>query len=378
MSAARLPPLPPAGAVLALDRARLIGLRQRLRSADPGHRQRLQAQYAALVDRSARAVGQRRAALPVPRFDDSLPIHAHGARLAQLIEQHPVVIVEGETGSGKTTQLPKIALTAGRGATGQIACTQPRRIAARSVARRVAEELDSPLGGTVGYQVRFDVKAGAGTAIKFMTDGILLAEVQNDRWLRAYDTIIIDEAHERSLNIDFLLGLLKRLLQKRDDLKVIITSATIDSARFSDFFDGAPVLAIEGRSYPVERRYLPLAERERDDRDLSQAIADTVAEISGVDGQGDILVFLPGEREIRDAHKVLAERSFAHTQILPLYARLSARDQDRVFKPDVGRRIVLATNVAETSLTVPRIRYVIDSGTARVSRYSPRSKVQRL
>ncbi len=373
-----LPALPVAGQIRSTDRGRLIGLRARLRQAAAGQADGLRERFRALAEQSVQAVANRRASLPTPRFDDSLPIHAEGERLIGLIRDHRVVIVAGETGSGKTTQLPKLALAAGQGAAGMIACTQPRRIAARSVARRVAEELESPLGALVGYQVRFDDRAGDGTAIKFMTDGLLLAEFQGDRWLSAYDTIIVDEAHERSLNIDFLLGLLKRLLARRDDLKVIVTSATIDTERFAAFFDGAPVVTIPGRSYPVERRYRPLVDRERDERGLIPALVETVQEISRDDGQGDMLVFLPGEREIRDAHKALADQRLRHTEILPLYARLSAKDQDRVFRPGTGRRIVLATNVAETSLTVPRIRYVIDAGTARVSRYSTRSKVQRL
>ncbi len=360
------------------DRGRLIRLRARMRQAPDDQVEALRTRFDQLAAQSAEAVRQRRARLPAVRFDDTLPIHAEGERIIELLRTHRVVVVAGETGSGKTTQLPKLALAAGRGASGLIGCTQPRRIAARSVARRVAEELDTPLGELVGYQVRFDDRVGEQAAIKFMTDGILLAQAQGDPWLSAYDTLIVDEAHERSLNIDFLLGLLKRLLARRDDLKVIVTSATIDTARFAAFFDGAPVVDVPGRTYPVERRYRPLSERARDDRQLNQALVETVAEISREDGQGDILVFLPGEREIREAHRVLGEQRLRHTEVLPLYARLSAKDQDRVFHPGTGRRIVLATNVAETSLTVPRIRYVIDAGTARISRYSPRSKVQRL
>ncbi len=376
--AMKLPPLPEPGQVGCADRGRLIGLRARIRKEDETAAERLRGQFAELARTSAERVAARAQALPRPTFDGSLPIHAEAERLTEMIRAHRVVVVAGETGSGKTTQLPKLALLAGQGAAGMIGCTQPRRIAARSVARRVAEELATPLGELVGYQVRFDDRVGAATAIKFMTDGILLAEAQADRWLNAYDTIIVDEAHERSLNIDFLLGLLKRLLEKRDDLKLIVTSATIDTARFAAFFDGAPVIEIPGRAFPVECVYRPLTERDRDQRDLNRALIDTVAEISSDDGRGDILVFLPGEREIRDAHKALADQHLRHTEILPLYARLSAKDQDRVFKTAVGRRIVLATNVAETSLTVPGIRYVIDAGGARISRYSPRSKIQRL
>src|SRR5690606_2627188 len=266
--------------------------------------------------------------LPAAQVAPELPIAAHADRIVELLRAHQVVVIAGETGSGKTTQLPKLCLAAGQGAAGMIGCTQPRRIAARSVARRVADELQTPLGERVGYQVRFDDRVGPATAIKFMTDGILLAEAQADRWLNHYDTIIVDEAHERSLNIDFLLGLLKNLLQKRDDLKVIVTSATIDTARFAAFFGGAPVVEIPGRAYPVERRYRPLADRDRDERNLNQALGETLSEITRLDGQGDVLVFLPGEREIRDAHRFLSEQRLRHTEILPLYARLSAKDQD--------------------------------------------------
>jgi ATP-dependent helicase HrpA len=291
-----------------------------------------------------------------------------------------VLIVCGETGSGKTTQLPKLALKAGQGLRGWIGCTQPRRIAARSVARRLAQELNSAPGQLVGSAVRFADEAPPQTLVKFMTDGILLAETQSDRDLRRYDTIIVDEAHERSLNIDFLLGYLKRLLARRPDLKLIVTSATIDTARFARHFDGAPVISVEGRGYPVEVRWRPITgdREERADTGLQAAIAGAVEEYWREDPQGDVLVFLPGEREIRDAHQALEKRGFRHAEILPLYARLSAAAQDRVFAPGPGRRIVLATNVAETSITVPRIRCVIDSGLARVNRYSQRAKVQRL
>src|SRR5690606_35406042 len=244
----------------------------------------------------------------------------------------------------------------------------------------VAGELQTPLGGAVGYQVRFNENVGEQSAVKFMTDGILLAEIQSDRWLSRYDTILIDEAHERSLNIDFLLGYLKQLLQKRRDLKVIVTSATIDTARFAAHFDDAPVVEVEGRSYPVEVRYRPLeGEGDREgDRTVNDAIVAACDEINREDPRGDVLVFLPGEREIRDAHQALERRKYRHTEVLPLYARLSVKDQDRVFNPGPQRRIVLTTNVAETSLTVPRIRYVVDPGDARIKRYSPRSKIDRL
>src|SRR5690606_9482248 len=280
---------------------------------------------------------------------------------------------------------PKLCLAAGRGRAGLIGCTQPRRIAARAVARRVAEELRTPLGGAVGYQVRFSEQVGQDSYIKFMTDGILLAEIQSDRWLSEYDTIIVDEAHERSLNIDFLLGYLKGLVARRPELKLVITSATIDTERFARHFGDAPVVAVEGRSHPVEVRWRPLQAAAAETGDgrarpvsVEQGIVAAVDEISREDPLGDVLVFLPGEREIRDAHAALERRKYRATDVIPLYARLSARDQDRVFNPGPGRRIVLATNVAETSLTVPRIRYVVDPGLARVKRYSPRGPLDRL
>ncbi len=365
------------------DRGRLLGLwaKWQARPADPAPRKAfVEALQASTAERERRA-----AQLPRPQLDAALPITAHAQELIELIGGHQVVVVAGETGSGKTTQLPKLCLLAGRGAAGMIGCTQPRRIAARSVARRVAEELQVPVGGAVGYQVRFEGRmsndaVGEQTAIKFMTDGILLAEIQADRWLSRYDTIIVDEAHERSLNIDFLLGYLKQLLPRRPDLKLIVTSATIDTERFSAHFGGAPVVDVEGRGYPVELRYRPLegdAEREGE-RSLLDGIVAACDEIQRDRGIGDTLVFLPGEREIRDAHRALEQRKYRHTEVLPLYARLSARDQDRVFQPGSQRRIVLATNVAETSLTVPRIHYVVDPGVARVKRYSPRQKLDRL
>jgi ATP-dependent helicase HrpA len=308
-------------------------------------------------------------------FDPALPINARRDEIRAAVEAHPVVIVCGETGSGKTTQLPKILLETDPRR--RIGHTQPRRIAARSVAARIAEELGSELGDRVGFKIRFQEEVGRRTAIKLMTDGILLAETQGDRELRQYDAIIIDEAHERSLNIDFLLGYLRTLVQKRRDLKVVITSATIDAERFSKHFDGAPVIEVSGRLYPVEVRYRPVAgdaeDTTRDEEE--QALADAVDELCR-QGPGDILVFLPGEREIRDAAQVL--RKNFRGEILPLYSRLSAAEQDRVFKPGKERRVVLATNVAETSLTVPRIRYVVDTGDARVKRYSYRNKVEML
>ncbi|GLR09276.1 ATP-dependent RNA helicase HrpA [Mixta theicola] len=321
---------------------------------------------------------QRQAATPTIRFPENLPVSQKQQEIADAIRDHQVVIVAGETGSGKTTQLPKICLTLGRGVKGLIGHTQPRRLAARTVANRIADELETSLGGCVGYKVRFNDQVSDTTQIKLMTDGILLAEIQQDRLLMQYDTIIIDEAHERSLNIDFLLGYLRELLPRRPDLKVIITSATIDPQRFSRHFNHAPVVEVSGRTYPVEVRYRPVVNDVDDsDRDQLQAIFDAVDEL-GQESSGDILIFMSGEREIRDTADALSKRDLPHTEILPLYARLSNAEQNRVFQSHSGRRIVLATNVAETSLTVPGIKYVIDPGTARISRYSYRTKVQRL
>jgi ATP-dependent helicase HrpA len=308
---------------------------------------------------------------------DNLPIAAHADAIIAAIKSHQVIVVEGATGSGKTTQLPKLCLAAGRGIAGMIGCTQPRRIAAKTVAKRVAQELNVVFGGVVGYQVRFTDQVSEQSLIKFMTDGILLAETQSDTFLNRYDTLIIDEAHERSLNIDFLLGFLQQLLRKRRDLKLIITSATIDTARFSQHFGGAPIFSVAGRTYPVDIRYRPLTDPDAD-LTMIEGIAAAVHECSSLDSRGDILVFLPGEREIRDTHQHLNRLKLQHTDVVPMYARLSALEQDRVFAPGPGRRIVLATNVAETSITVPRIAFVIDPGVARISRYSHRAKVQRL
>ncbi|WP_327429911.1 ATP-dependent RNA helicase HrpA [Streptomyces sp. NBC_01236] len=325
-------------------------------------------------------MAERRTRVPAVTYPEQLPVSQKKDVIADAIRDHQVVIVAGETGSGKTTQIPKICLELGRGVRGMIGHTQPRRIAARTVAERVAEELDTPLGEAVGWKVRFTDQVNPdGTFVKLMTDGILLAEIQTDRELRAYDTIIIDEAHERSLNIDFLLGYLAQLLPKRPDLKVVITSATIDPERFSRHFGAAPIVEVSGRTYPVEVRYRPLLEEEGDDADRDQitAITDAVEELQA-EGKGDILVFLSGEREIRDTADALTKKNYRFTEVLPLYARLSHAEQHRVFQQHTGRRIVLATNVAETSLTVPGIKYVIDPGTARISRYSHRTKVQRL
>ncbi|MDE2116974.1 MAG: ATP-dependent RNA helicase HrpA [Betaproteobacteria bacterium] len=313
-------------------------------------------------------------------YPADLPVVLRRDELAQAIREHQVVIVCGETGSGKTTQLPKICLSIGRGVRGVIAHTQPRRVAARSVANRIAHELKTELGGAVGYKVRFNDKVSPDTCVKLMTDGILLAEIQGDPQLRKYDTVIIDEAHERSLNIDFLLGFFKQLLPRRPDLKLIITSATLDAERFSRHFSDAPVMQVSGRSYPVEVRYRPPQQNEEGDlQDVPQAVCSALDELSIGGLRGDVLVFLPGEREIRDTAEALRKHHPKAVEILPLFSRLSAAEQDRVFKPASGmRRVVLATNVAETSLTVPNIGYVIDSGLARVNRYSIRQKVEQL
>ncbi|MGR8933515.1 MAG: ATP-dependent RNA helicase HrpA [Gammaproteobacteria bacterium] len=331
------------------------------------------------VEQSVQAREKRLASVPVLEFPD-LPVSGKKDEIARLIEQHQVVVVCGETGSGKTTQLPKICLSIGRGAYGFIGHTQPRRIAARTVADRIAEELHEPLGRSVGYKVRFHDQTRPESLIKLMTDGILLAEIQNDPYLSQYDTLIIDEAHERSLNIDFLLGYLKGLLPKRRDLKLIITSATIDPQRFSKHFDDAPIIEVSGRTYPVEIRYRPIEQSEEEDEtsgDLQQAILDAVDELHR-DMRGDILIFLSGENEIRETTESLRKHHPAKCEILPLYSKLSIAEQEQVFKPKGQLRIVLATNVAETSLTVPGIRCVIDTGHARISRYSHRSKIQRL
>ena len=308
------------------------------------------------------------------RFPPELPISARVADIAAAIGANPVVIVAGATGSGKTTQLPKVALELGRGNGKLIGVTQPRRIAATSVAARVASELECPLGVEVGYQIRFEDRTGPRTRLKFMTDGILLAEIQADRLLRRYDTLIIDEAHERSLTIDFLLGWLRRILPERPDLKVLVSSATIETERFSRFFGGAPVVQVEGRTFPVDVLYEPFDP----ELDPHEAVANAVENVTSLDPRGDVLVFLPGEREIRETEQELARRNLRSTTVQPLYSRLSASEQSRVFSPVPGRRVILATNVAETSLTIPGIVYVIDTGTARLSRYDPRTGTTRL
>jgi ATP-dependent helicase HrpA len=337
-------------------------------------------------------VATREAAAPAITYPD-LPVSDRRDEIARAISEHQVVIVAGQTGSGKTTQLPKICLELGRGIRGTIGHTQPRRLAARTVAQRIADELGTPLGEAVGYTVRFTDQASDRTLVKLMTDGILLAEIQRDRRLLRYDTLILDEAHERSLNIDFLLGYLRELLPRRPDLKLIVTSATIEPERFAAHFDGAPIVEVSGRTYPVEIRYRPLevavasdgVDDDPDDpdheivrtapRDQTEAIVDAITELER-EPPGDVLVFLSGEREIRDTAEAL--KDLKHTEVLPLYARLPTAEQQKVFAPHTGRRVVLATNVAETSLTVPGVRYVVDPGTARISRYSRRTKVQRL
>lgn len=334
------------------------------------------------IEKSAQAHKRRAALAPVPTYPDDLPVVEQREAFLKLLKKHQVLIVCGETGSGKTTQIPKMCLEAGRGSAGLIGHTQPRRIAARTVAARIASELKTELGNAVGYKIRFSDKLSAETRIKLMTDGMLLSETQNDPFLNQYDTLIIDEAHERSLNIDFLLGFVKRLLPKRPDLKVIITSATIDPQRFSKHFSDAPILLAEGRTYPVEVRYQPIDTGEDDDRDLSDAIIDA-CETLLKERQHDVLVFLSGERDIREMADLLSKQSshsavFRGVDVLPLFSRLSNADQNRIFAAHTKPRIVLATNVAETSLTVPGIRSVVDAGFARVSRYSVRSKVQRL
>jgi ATP-dependent helicase HrpA len=345
------------------------------------------------VEASIAARQRRLQERPAIRYPEELPVSGRRDEIRAAIEKHQVVVVCGETGSGKTTQLPKILLEMGRGVAGMIGHTQPRRIAARSVAARIAEELGTNIGEAVAYKIRFSDNVSEKTYIKLMTDGILLAETQNDRFLNGYDTLIIDEAHERSLNIDFLLGYLKQLLPKRPDLKIIITSATIDPGSFSKHFNDCPIVMVSGRTYPVEVRYRdPLPARIVDELEDGERVVEEVDEeepdmlaavVRGVEecaaeGAGDVLVFLSGEREIREAGKAIDDAMGGRVEIVPLYARLSTQEQQRVFATGKKRRIVLATNVAETSLTVPGIRYVVDSGLARISRYAPRSKVQRL
>jgi HrpA-like helicases len=329
------------------------------------------------VKQSCEAVDQRRLSCPSIDFP-TLPISEKRDQIAELIKKHQVIILCGETGSGKTTQLPKICLALGRGLKGQIGHTQPRRLAAVSVAQRIADELKVEVGQAVGYKIRFQGKEKDQTLIKLMTDGILLAEIKSDPFLSRYDTLILDEAHERSLNIDFLLGYMKWLLPKRPDLKLIVTSATIDPERFSKHFNNAPIINVSGRTYPVEMRYRPIeAGLETNEQNRTEAIVAAVDELHR-EKLGDILVFLSGEREIREATQALRKQHPENYDILPLYSRLSAKEQSNIFKAHKKSRIVLATNVAETSLTVPGIRCVIDTGLARISRFSQRSKIQQL
>lgn len=361
-------------------------LRRRLHKA---HSTAALAHIARDVATSTRIVEQRDAQIPDIDYPEQLPVSAHRDDIKALLRDNQVVIIAGETGSGKTTQIPKMLLELGRGRRGLIGHTQPRRLAARTVAERIAEELDQEIGQAVGYAIRFDDKVSPTTSVKLMTDGILLAEMQKDRYLNAYDTIIIDEAHERSLNIDFLLGYLKRLLPKRPDLKLVVTSATIDPERFADHFraaDGnpAPIIEVSGRTYPVEVRYRPLVEQVKTengvkelDKDMIDGVVDACAELMR-EGDGDILCFFASERDIRDCMEAIENKHWRGVEVVPLFGRLSNAEQHRVFAPHTQRRIVLATNIAETSLTVPGIHYVVDTGLARISRYSTRTKVQRL
>ena len=388
------------GASQAGDRltARLASLRESLDEALIRDRRRLRSWLARLsrragpidsrelarleeqVGASLARVQARRASVPVVRYDDSLPVHMKRAEIAAAIRSSPVTIVSGATGSGKSTQLPKICLDLGRGQAGMIGHTQPRRIAAQALSNRVSEELGTAPGDLVGYQVRFIDRTSPRTLVKLMTDGLLLRELEGDPLLERYDTLILDEAHERNLNVDFLLGVCRRLVERRPELRVIVTSATIETRRFSAYFNGAPVIDVEGRSYPVEIRYRPLEEEAADSPSLPEAIGaaldELLANAQGIDG--DALVFLPGERQISEARDHLQRDAARDWDVLPLYARLSAQEQQRVFAPHARRRAVLATNVAETSLTIPGVRFVVDTGLARISRYSPRAKFQRL
>ncbi len=366
---------------MARDREAVrLGLDRLRRAGDPalidGAVDRLEARLAASIAAKAR----RRQNLPALAFPEALPITARKEEIVAAIQKHPVVIVSGETGSGKSTQIPKFCLAAGRGLDGMIGHTQPRRIAAVAVAQRIAEELGEPLGHAVGYKIRFSDRTARDAYIKIMTDGILLAETQTDRRLSAYDTIIVDEAHERNLNIDFILGYLKRLVERRRDLKVVITSATIDTEKFSRAFGGAPVIDVTGRTFPVEVRYADPGTVAGDNGEVShvELAVQAVAEIARERREGDVLVFMPTEQDIRDACEALEGRVGRHAVILPLFARLTAADQARVFKPAGRRKIIVATNVAETSITIPGIRYVVDTGLARISRYSPRTRTTAL
>ena len=370
------------GQCLAKDRAmlapRLQSAAHRIKQGKAADRSLDEISQAIMT--SMQKAEKRRHNLPRPEFDDALPVNQRRDEIRAAIDANQVVIICGETGSGKTTQLPKICLELGRGSAGLIGHTQPRRLAARTVATRIAQELKSEIGAVVGYKVRFTDKTSEASYIKLMTDGILLAETLSDPLLSAYDTILIDEAHERSLNIDFLLGYLKQLLPRRPDLKVIVTSATIDADRFAQHFTGAPIIEVSGRTYPVEVRYHAMESHDEDaaEIEMEEAIVSAVEQLWRHDGAGDVLVFLPGEREIRETAEAFRKAKVRDAEVLPLLARLSNEEQQRIFRSSNGRRVVLATNVAETSLTVPGIRYVVDSGLARINRYSPRAKVEQL
>ncbi|HWG70179.1 MAG TPA: helicase-related protein, partial [Steroidobacteraceae bacterium] len=330
-------------------------------------------------DERLAAAAARGAAQLVFKRDADLPIHARREAILEALRAHPVLILAGDTGSGKSTQLPQYCLESGRGIDGLIAHTQPRRLAARALAARIAAEVGQPVGSSVGFRVRFADQVSQATRLVLMTDGLLLAELTSDPLLRRYDTVIVDEAHERTLNVDLLLGVLKRLLPRRPDLKVIVTSATLDVERISRFFDHAPIITVSGRGHPIEVRYRD-APQDAEDPDLPAAVLDAYREIAaepGGIGGGDVLVFLPGEREIRDVGEFL-QRELPDRDVLELYSRLSWEQQSKIFQQGPRQRIVLATNVAETSITVPKIRAVIDSGLARISRYSPRNRLQRL
>ncbi|GIT23729.1 MAG: hypothetical protein CM1200mP40_34110 [Gammaproteobacteria bacterium] len=341
---------------------------------------------AAEIAASKRSCKTRAAAIPENiQFPEDLPVSAKANEIKELLKKQQVIVIAGDTGSGKTTQIPKICLTAGLGRKGLIGHTQPRRLAAVSVANRIAEELNADIGQGVGYQIRFNETISESTYLKLMTDGVLLAEIQNDRFLNKYDAIIIDEAHERSLNIDFLLGYLKQLLSKRLELKLIITSATIDVEEFSKYFANAPIISVSGRTFPVDVRYRPLDQGREEIQDQRQleGIIDALNFIVERDQKsneisGDLLVFLSSEREIRETARAIRKQKFPHTKVLPLYSRLPQSEQVKIFAPHSGRRVVLATNIAETSITVPGIKYVVDTGFARISRYSIKNKVQRL
>jgi len=336
--------------------------------------QRLEKRLSASIQKRKR----RKENQPQPTYNPDLPITAKKDDIIKAITKNRIVIISGETGSGKTTQIPKFCLAAGRGIDGLIGCTQPRRIAAITVTHRIAEEFDEEPGKTVGYKIRFTDKTSPDGYIKIMTDGILLAETQSDPYLNRYDTIIVDEAHERNLNIDFILGVLKTLVQKRKDLKLIITSATIDTEKFSRAFDNAPVVEVSGRMYPVEMRYLPPDPAgEEEQTHVEQAVL-AVSHVQRKYRSGDILVFMPTEQDIRETCELVEGRKYRGVTILPLFARLSAPEQSKVFSRTTGRKIIVATNIAETSITIPGIKYVIDTGLARISQYTPRSRITSL